>query len=101
MSMDFDDWVMLGFFLLCSFSIVSFVVLGFIDANRYNDGLRLQRIEFSRSSDCSVNGVPVNCSEFYEEYPDWSGHGYHTIGGVCPGWNDNRTVEECLEEARR
>lgn len=49
------------------------------------------------SRDCSVNGKPVNCSGFAEEFPDWASHGWTEMNGVCPGWDDNRTLADCLK----
>lgn len=42
---------------------------------------------------CSINGVPVSC----EEYPSARGG----LNGVCPGINSNKTLEDCLMEAKR
>lgn len=50
------------------------------------------------SQRCSVNGVEVNCSEFNNKFPDLEDHGIKELDGVCPGWNDNKTLIDCIKE---
>ena len=56
----------------------------------------------TQNSYCAVNGVEVNCSEFKKEFPDWNHYvlsdGSYQLNGVCPGWKDNKTVEDCFRE---
>ena len=39
---------------------------------------------------CSINGAAVSC----DEYPYARGG----LNGVCPGLDDNKTVEDCIKE---
>ena len=52
---------------------------------------------------CSVNGVEVNCSEFKDRFPDYEHYvnydtGNYELNGVCPGWDDNMSVSECIKD---
>jgi len=50
-------------------------------------------------SECFINGIEVNCSEFP--------NGNYCVGnecyldGVCPSPNNNLTIEECIELASK
>jgi len=51
-------------------------------------------------SECYVNGLKVNCSEFKEEFPDYASHGWNSIDGICPGWKENKSIIECIEDVK-
>lgn len=59
----------------------------------------------SIDSSCSVNGVEVNCSEFKERYHDYRHYvnydtGNYELNGVCPSWDDNRSIIDCINEVK-
>jgi len=52
------------------------------------------------SEECYVNGVQVNCSEYKEEFPDYASHGWNSVNGICPGWKENKSIVECMQEVK-
>lgn len=49
------------------------------------------------SSECYVNGVEINCSDFpTQDYEHFYNDGKFEMNGVCPSPNSNMTIEDCL-----
>lgn len=54
------------------------------------------------SSECYVNGIKINCSDFpTQDYGHFYNNGKLEINGVCPGSNSNMTVEDCIKEEEK
>lgn len=54
------------------------------------------------SSECYVNGVRINCSEFpTQDYEHFYNNGKFEVNGVCPAPNSNMTIEDCIREAEK
>jgi hypothetical protein len=52
------------------------------------------------SSECYVNGVKINCSDFpTQDYEHFYNNGKFEMNGVCPYSNSNMTIEDCIREA--
>ena len=49
------------------------------------------------SRECYINGVQVNCTDFSGD-EHFCNDGRCEMNGVCPGANDNRTIEDCINE---
>jgi len=54
---------------------------------------------YSSSSECYVNNIKINCSDFpSKDYAHFYNDGKFEMNGVCPGVNDNKTIEDCIRE---
>lgn len=50
------------------------------------------------SSECFVNGIKVNCSDFpTKDYEHFYNNGNFEMNGVCPSPNSNMTIEDCIK----
>lgn len=56
------------------------------------------RSYISSSSECYVNGIQVNCSDFpSKDYEHFYNNGRFEMNGVCPGPDSNKTIEDCIK----
>lgn len=56
----------------------------------------------SSSSECYVNGVKINCSDFpTQDYEHFYNNGKFEMNGVCPSPNSNMTIEDCIKAVEK
>jgi hypothetical protein len=56
----------------------------------------------SSSSECYVNGVKINCTDFpTKDYEHFYHNGRFEMNGVCPSPNSNMTIEDCIKEVNK
>jgi hypothetical protein len=53
----------------------------------------------THSSECYVNGIKINCSDFNGD-EHFCNNGKCEMNGVCPSPNSNMTVEDCIKKIK-
>lgn len=97
----------LVFLLIGSCFEIGLLVYGYLNADKVECNLlwctfTTERTSLnhymSSSSECYVNGVKVNCSDFPSpDYEHFCNNGTCSMDGVCP-YGSNMTVEDCIKQ---
>ena len=99
------------FIFICAIIEVGILVFAFFNADKvecnflwctFTDVRESSYSSFTKTySECFVNDVKVNCTEYEQEFPDYARNGWNDVKGICPGWKENITIVECIERAMR
>lgn len=76
---------------------IAFLSADEIECNLIWCSFKTERRTIQQSMNCYINDIQVNCSDFNNRFPDYARHGWRSVNGICPGWNDNRTFKDCME----